>query len=157
MRWAVEFGQIDINLEIALSSRYLTQPRHGHIDQVFHNFSFLKSYAKSKLVFDPFKNDFDGKFTAYDWEDFYFEVQEYFPENAPEARGDSVIMTQFVDADHAGDMMNRRSHTVIIIYVYRDPVMWYSKKQNTVESGAFGSEIVDMLTGMELTKGLHLF
>ena len=63
-----------------------------------------------------------------DWEDFYDEVQEYFPENAPETREDSVTMTQFVDADHAGNMVNRSSHTGIIINPSRTPIIWYIKK-----------------------------
>ena len=67
MIWAVDLGRIDINMKIALLSRYLAQLRHGHLDQVFHTLSFLKSHAKSKLVLDPLKNDFDGEFTAYDW------------------------------------------------------------------------------------------
>ena len=79
LRWAVKLGWIDINLEIALLSCYLAQHRHGHIDQVFHTLSFLKSHSKSKLVLYPFNNDFDGEFTTYDRESFYGEVQEDFP------------------------------------------------------------------------------
>ena len=60
MRWSFELGRININLEMGLLSCYLAQPRHGHIDHFFHTFSFLKSPAKSKLVLDTFKNDFDG-------------------------------------------------------------------------------------------------
>ena len=77
---------------------------------------------------------------------FYGEVQEYFPENAPEARGKSVTMTQFVDVDHVGEMMNRRSHTGIFVYLCRYLIMWYSKNQNTVKSSTFISEVVDMRT-----------
>ena len=40
--WAVEFRRIKINLEIALLSCYIAQPRHGHLDQVFHTLSFIK-------------------------------------------------------------------------------------------------------------------
>ena len=47
--WAVDLVRIDINLEIALLYSYLAQPRHGHLDEVFHTFSFLKSHAKSSL------------------------------------------------------------------------------------------------------------
>ena len=79
MRWAVDIRRIDINLEIDLLSRYIDQLRHGHLDQVFHTFSFLKSHAKSKLVLDPFKNESDGELTVYDWEKFYGEVQEDLP------------------------------------------------------------------------------
>ena len=153
--WAVELGWIDINLEISLLPHYITQPRHGNIEQVFHTLSFLKSHAKSKLVLDPFKNDFDGKFTAYDWEDLYGEVQEDFPENVPYSRKDLVTMTQFVDADHTGDIMNRCSHTGTLIYFCRYPILWYIKKHYTVESSMFGSKTMAMRTRMEITKGLH--
>ena len=73
--WAVEIRQIYINLEISLLSCYLDQPRHGHIEQVFHTFSFLKSHAKRKLVLDPFKNVSDVEFMMHDWEELYVEVQ----------------------------------------------------------------------------------
>ena len=63
-------------------------------------------------------------------------------------------MTQFVGADHTGDMINCFSHTGIIIYLFRYLIIWYSNKHNTVESNTFGSEIVDMQTVMDLTKFL---
>ena len=106
LRWAVKLRRIYINLEIDLLSCYLAQPRHGHLDQVFHTFSFINSRTKNRLVLYPSKNEFDGEFVAYNWQGLYGELQEDFPENAPEARGESVTMTQFVDDDHAGDMMN---------------------------------------------------
>jgi hypothetical protein len=33
-------------------------------------------------------------------------------------------------------------HTGIIIFVQNAPIIWYSKRQNTVEAATFGSEIV---------------
>jgi hypothetical protein len=35
-----------------------------------------------------------------------------------------------------------RSQTGIIIFLNHAPIVWYSKKQNTVESSSFGSEFV---------------
>ena len=64
-------------------------------------------------------------------------------------------MTQFIDAEHAGDMMNCHSHMGIIIYLCRSPIIWYSKNNNTVESSTLGLEIVAMPTGMDLMKGLR--
>ena len=64
-------------------------------------------------------------------------------------------MMQFVDANHAGNMMNRCSYTLILIYLCRAPIIWYSKNQNTVKASTFGSEIVYMWTGMDITKGLR--
>ena len=61
-----------------------------------------------------------------------------------EPLGGSVFITCFVDADHAGNRVTQRSHTDIIIYVNSAPIMWYSKRQNTVESSTFGSELIAM-------------
>ena len=53
--------------------------------------------------------------------------------NAPPPRGKPVYVRFYVDADHAGNLVTRRSHTWIIIFVDNSPIIWYSKLQNTVE------------------------
>ncbi len=47
-----------------------------------------------------------------------------------------------MDADHAGNRVTCRSQTGILLFVNRAPVIWYSKRQNTVETSTFGSEFV---------------
>ena len=64
-------------------------------------------------------------------------------------------MTQFVDSNHAGDTMNHRSHMGILIYLSRALIIWYIKKQNTVESNKFISEILSMQTRMDPNKDLR--
>jgi hypothetical protein len=64
-------------------------------------------------------------------------------------------MSCFVDADHAGCRVTRRSHTGIIIFVNRAPILWYSKRQNTVESSTFGSEFVAMRIAIEMIECLR--
>jgi hypothetical protein len=59
------------------------------------------------------------------------------------------VVSCFVDADHAGCRITRRSHTGIIIYLQGAPIMWYSKWQNTVESSTHGSEFTAMKTANE--------
>jgi hypothetical protein len=44
LRWAVELGRLDIHMPVAMMSRYLVQPRRGHIREVFHIFAYLKSH-----------------------------------------------------------------------------------------------------------------
>jgi hypothetical protein len=66
-----------------------------------------------------------------------------------------VIMTCFVDANHAGDKITRRSQTGFIIYVNNAPIDWFSKKQNTCESSTFGSEFVAMRIATERIKALR--
>ena len=77
------------------------------------------------------------------------------PPNAPQLRGKPVTSTCFVDADHAGCRETRRSHTGIIIMVNRAPIVWFSKRQNTVETSTFGSEFIAMRQAVELIEGLR--
>ena len=51
--------------------------------------------------------------------------------------------------------MTRRSQTSIIIFLNRAPILWYSKRQNTVESSTFGLEFVAMKTAIEQIEGLR--
>ena len=87
--------------------------------------------------------------------EFYPDAMEAVPPNMPEPRGKPVIMSTFVDADHAGCKATRRSHTGVIIFINRDPISCYSKRQNTVESSTFGSEFIAMKTAVELVEGLR--
>ena len=73
----------------------------------------------------------------------------------PEPRGNSVIISCFVDSDHAGDKVTRRSHSGILIWVNNAPIVFHSKRQNTVESSTFGSELVAMRIAKELIVALR--
>lgn len=156
LRWMCELGRIDILLSVALLSRFLVSPRQGHLEQVLHIFGYLKQHNHSAIVFDDTHPLFDeNRFTKVDWSDTYPDAEEPIPINAPEPRGLPVSMTCFCDADHAGCLQTRRSQTGIIIFVNRSPILWYSKRQNTVESSSFGSEFVAMRTAVEMIEGLR--
>jgi hypothetical protein len=109
------------------------------------------------MVMDERLPDFSRSslFNTFDWTEVYPDAKEAVPINVPEARGNFVVMSCFEDADHAGDVVTRRSHTGIIIFVNKAPILWYSKKQNTVESSTFGSEMIAMKTAVELIEGLR--
>jgi hypothetical protein len=64
-------------------------------------------------------------------------------------------MTCFVDADYAGDLVTRRSRTGVLIFLNRSLILWYSKRQNSVESSTFGSEFMALKTAAELVQGLR--
>ena len=130
--WDVDLRRIDINLEITLLSRYIAQTRRVHLDQYFHILSYLKSHGRSKIFVDPHNNYFDSEFVDHDWKYFYGKVEDEIPDNEPESRGSLVSMTQFLNPDHAGEKMTRSSHSGIIIYLNRDPIIGYSNKYNPV-------------------------
>lgn len=142
LRWACELGRIDILLETALMSQYLAAPREGHLQMVIHIFSYLCYHVSFPIGFDPSDDDHDPtvKWFDGDWKEDYPDAEDLDPPNMPEPLGSGVRITAYVDANHAGNLVNRRSHSGFIIFTNYSPIVWFSKKQNSVESSTFGSE-----------------
>ena len=156
LRWCIELGRVDIIVEVGLLARFQANPRVGHLEQMFHVFAYLKKYNRSRLVFDWTEPELDESvFKQCDWKDYYPDAKEPIPPNAPEPRGKSVTTTAFVDADHAGCQLTRRSHTGVLIFVNRAPILWFSKRQATVESSTFGSEVLAMRQCIDMIEGLR--
>ena len=155
-RWAVELGRTELHCSVALLAQYLVAPRQGHLNQVYRMFAYLKAHDRSQIVLDASRPKVDeSRFHQADWHEFYHDAQEAIPPNAPEAHGNSVIMSCFCDADHAGNKVTRRSLTGILIFVNRAPIIWFSKRQNTVYTSTFGSEFVAARIAVELIEGLR--
>ncbi len=156
LRWMVELGRLDIYINVSLLSSYLTQPRQGHLEAIYHIYGYLKAHNTSTMVFDddylPWKS---ADFPAYNWTDFYQDAKEEIPSNAPKPRGNPVQMNVFVDANHAGNKINRRSQTGILLYSNKAPIIWHSKSQKTVETSTFGSEFVALRVATEMIKALR--
>ena len=100
------------------------------------------------MAYDPmyeatYENAFGfvGRY-LYEWKNFCPDNQEIMPRHMPETLGKYVVIKAYMDANHAGNMENRRSHSGIIIYVNNAPIIWYSKQQNTFEASIFGSDFV---------------
>jgi hypothetical protein len=134
-------------------------PRRGHLEAVHHVFAYLKQHLNSTLVFDerlPAINE--EYFTQVDSKGFYgAEKEESRPKmpKMPKARGNSVRISCFVDADHAGNVVTRRSHTGILVFVNNALISWFSKRQNTVECSTFGSEFVALRIAVEQMEALR--
>jgi hypothetical protein len=88
------------------------------------------------------------EFKECDWKEYYGEVTEAIPPNAPVPRGKDVDIRLFVDSDHAGDKKTRRSRTGNLIYINGALITWYSKRQLTIESSVFGAEFVALKNGV---------
>ena len=156
LRWICELGRVDILVAVSMMSRYVVSPREGHLQQLFHLFAYLKHHKRSKMVFDDSEPMFDDNaFKICDWSEFYPDAEEAIPHNVPEVRGNGVVTTVFVDADHAGCKATRRSHTGVLIYVNKAPILWYSKRQNTVETSTFGSEFCAMKVAIDMIEGVR--
>jgi hypothetical protein len=85
----------------------------------------------------------------------YGDVKEMIPSDAPTPRGKEVDLRLFVDYDHTGEQFTRRSRTRFVIYLNMAPIVWFSKRQPTLESSVFGAEFVAMKNGIETCRGLR--
>jgi hypothetical protein len=155
LRWCVELGCIDIITEVSMFT-HLCLPREGHLEAVFHVFVYLGLHHNARVVFDPTHPAVDmGTFINTDWKSMYGDVKEMIPSDAPIPRGKEVDLRLFVDSDHAGEQFTRRSRTGFVIYLNMAPIVWFSKRQPTVESSVFGAEFVAMKNDIETCRGFR--
>jgi hypothetical protein len=158
LRWVVELGRVDILLEVALLSSHLALPRLGHLQAALHVLNYLYHHMTRSLHMDyRYPNVDNSRFPpVFDWTDFYRDSEEPIPDDVPTPYGEPVELHCFVDSDHASDKKSRKSQTGILIFLNRAPILWYSKKQNCVESSTFGSEFVAMKIAVEQILALRL-
>ena len=154
----MELGLNDIFLEVSLLSQYKASQRIGHLEVLYNVFAYLKKHPDmGRLAYDSKAPDVDESvfLQGANWKDFYGDVEEELPPRVPKQRGSPVIISAFVDADHAGNGVTCRSHTGIIIFVQNSPIIWFSKRQNTVEAATFGSDFVALRICKEMIVALQ--
>lgn len=129
------------------------------MEAVYHIFAYIKKSNKTAIVFDPkYVTLNESSFSDAkigDWQEIYGQLAEELPPSMPESKGSPVVITCFVDANHAGNIVTRRSHTGIIVFVNNAPILFYSKRQNTVESSTFGSEFVALRIARDMIVSLR--
>ena len=128
--WAVEIRCIYILLETSLLLSYILMPQVGHLEQALHIFGYLKANPKSKLGFNPAHPTInENRFQQCDWNEFYRNSEETSPGNIPVLRDKFMLTHFFVDANYAGDTETRQSHTGILFFCNRAPIIWFSNRQ----------------------------
>jgi hypothetical protein len=124
-------------------------------------FAYLGLHHNARVVFDPTYPSVDilsvdmGTLIKTDWKSMYGDVKETIPYDAHVSRGKEVGLRLFVDSYHAGEQFTRRSRNGFVIYLKMAPIVWFSKRQPTVESSVFGAEFVAMKNGIETCHGLR--
>jgi hypothetical protein len=108
------------------------------------------------MIFNPARMDVqESDFVNSQWTDVYGDMKEEIPMDFPVQLGNAICITAYVDADHAGNVVSRRSQTGFIVFANSAPIVWYSKKQNTIESSTFGAEFVALRVCTETLVALQ--
>ena len=124
-------------------------------------FRYLKKWTKGTIIIDP-KYPEHSQFDVADydsWKAFYPDAEEMMPEpgecqKLKEAKG---RITVYIDADHAHDVVTRRSVTGVLLFLNKTPVKWVTKRQKTVETSTYGSELVAAKIATELILEYRYF
>ena len=73
----------------------------------------------------------------------------------PAPLGKGFTIRCFVDADHAGELVTRRSRTGYVVMLNNAPIYWHTKKMASIETSTFGSEFMAMKQATEYVRGLR--
>jgi len=151
-QWAVTLGRYDVMFAVSTMARYSAAPREGHLKTMLRAFGYLKHYCRGRIVFDTREPEHKNvEKLEHNWEELYPNASEEMPPNMPEPKGNAVHIDTWFDADHAHDLETRRSVTGVLVFLNSTPVKWYSKRQNTVESSTYGSELMAARIATDLT------
>jgi hypothetical protein len=99
-------------------SQYLAAPRTGHLEAIYGIVRYLAIKPDRRLMMSPTKVEYsdtvENSFNKDEkWEEFYREVIEEDPAGMPTPLGQPVKIRAFLDVDHTGNIVTRRSHTGI--------------------------------------------
>jgi hypothetical protein len=156
LRWIVELGRVDIITEVSCLSSMVAMPRKGHLEALFHIFAYLSKKRNSRIILDPTYPEVNlDNFYSGNWKEFYGDVSEPMPPNAPKPLGKPVTVRLFTDSDLGGDPITRRSRSGYILMINNALIAFYSKRQATIETSVYGAEFLALKTGMEASRGLR--
>ena len=107
------------------------------------------------MVFDPAAWEVPATdFQKKDW-----DYSVYGSVDMPTPLGKTMRMHVYVDSDHAGDSLTRRSRTGFVVFLNSASIFWFSKRQtSSCETSTLGSEFITVKTACVrlLRQGLTL-
>ena len=158
LQWAVSIGRMDITTAVMSMSSFRVAPRKGHLERIKRIYGYLCKMKHTSIRIRTDEPDYsDIPSPEYDWAyTTYGEVKELIPKDDPEPLGKRVTSTTYVDANLYHDMTTGRSVTGILHLLNKTPSQWYSKKQGTVETATYGSELVAARIATEQNIELRL-
>jgi Reverse transcriptase (RNA-dependent DNA polymerase) len=151
--WLITLGRFDIQFAISTLSQYSMAPRVGHMLALHRVFGYLARYPSGMIPIDVSEPPIRAQAIVtkgQNWIEFYPDAEEDIPPDMLVPIGNEAKITVYVDADHARDQVTRRSVTGIVLLLNNTPLVWISKRQKTVESSTYGSELVAARVAIDL-------
>ena len=158
LQWLISIGRFDVQTSVMTLSSFRVSPRRGHLDRVKRIFGYLSKMRHAVIRIRTDEPDFSGLPTnEYDWEKtVYGNCKEMLPKDTPDPKGKFVTLFHYVDANLMHCLLTGRSVTGILSFMNKTPIDWYSKKQATVETATYGSELVAARTAVERLIDLRI-
>ena len=158
--WCVTLGRVDIAQAVMTMARFRAAPKIGHLDCLKHMYGYLKKHDSYTIRYDTTEPDFsehDAKWVDFDWmHAVYGGIKEEIPDDAPEPKGKRVMLSTFVDANLMHDLITGRAATGILHFANGTLIDQFSKRQATVETATYGSELVAARLGSEQVMDIRL-
>ena len=132
-------------------SSFRAQPRVGHLLGVKQIYNYIINCRHYLLRFNVNKPNYnDVPENCFDWSNtLYNHDKEELPSDAPEPKGKRVILSHWYDAILMHDVLSGKSVMGAFHMANLTAMMWYSKKQATLETATYRAEFLAARTCME--------
>ena len=117
--YASNMSRIDITYVVNILARYTHAPYEAHLQAAMHVLRYLKGTASLGLMFRRLKDPTDDK-----------------------------VITAYADASYANDT-TRKSISGIIVKLYGNVVVWYSKRQSTTALSTTEAEYMSISSALQ--------
>ena len=139
-QWLDTLGSFNLHAHVATMSRFRAAPRDGHMDRLKRIYAYAirtRDYAVRFRTDQPHYSFLPD------------DVHKIFPDDMREPPGEAVATTTTMDANLNHCLATGKSVTGCLYFVNKTLVDWCSKKQATVETATYGSELVAAKTATE--------
>ena len=151
LQWLITIGRLDVQVSVMTLSSFRAAPRRGHLDRAKRIVGYVAKFKEACIRIRtgiPSFSEYPDQ--QHSWMNTVYEdAQELLPHDAPPPLGKPVLLSTYVDANLMHDMITGKSVTGILHFVNQTPFDWYAKKQSTVETATYGSEMVAARTAVE--------
>ena len=144
-------GRYDILAHVMSMSRFRLAPKIGHLERMKRLYGYLAKTKHFAIRYKTKEPDYSHlPKQEYEWtRTVYGNVEEEIPKDIPKPLGKRVMATTFLDANLLHNIVTGKSVTAVLIFVNSTPTDWFLKRQATVETATYGSELAAAKTATE--------